>query len=436
MAGFSNRGGGSGDVTIIVNPNDEQTEYPAAALPALVDPQIYTFPATGVTITAGAPRIARERYAYGTESFFWYPHYFSFGFGLDRIAMLHMNRDQNDQYLEATGILRSHDGGLTFDESLDVDTSITKYARFWDAPTGRVYEWDLSWFPDPPGQARDFKSNYGWWANGGRKYVNKPWGSRVRGLPTDINPLGTTTRHMPYKLWAESRPCRMANGDLAMVMDGIAVGDTLHTGYLVKSTDDGENWDFVSVVGEAELGPSENALHLLDDGRLLCVFRNSGSLVGMGAGCVFITSTDATGTAWNEAFFPVLNTAVAAPSIIKLDNGIRVVATGRAGIYLNVNTDGGGASGSVWDRWYATAHQDLYETAGGVSEATASILPGLIRKQFNPTENNTGTFPITQVGPNRIQCMYDSNYADRHPIGTPYGHPHQALVMDLDITLT
>jgi len=116
-----------------------------------------------------------------------------------------------------------------------------------------------------------------------------------------------------------------------------------------KSIDDGRNWNLLSVIpftnGEYKQnvifdgyeGFNEPAFEVLNDGTYICIMR-SGAVNPM-----YLTKSKDCGLHWSIPK-PLAPNGVF-PSILKLDNGCLVLASGRPGVQLRFNIDG---SGEKW----------------------------------------------------------------------------------------
>lgn len=447
--------------------SDEVTSYPAGTPPALVDAR--TYPPGGVsginvlgnginvTLIAGKPRIVYELGGASRGGYMWYPAIKSFGHSGKIMAWAKLVDDTLENFHESSVAMMSYDFGQTWSESQRYDINLRNNGpcmpRFYDASTGRIYEWSQHWRPDPFGQYRDFRCHYTYYANSGNKRVTLPYGSTLRGLPFDITPTtpavfaGTPMRNWWADIASEGTVTTMADGAWCMVVDCLAAGETSWSGFLVKSYDRGLTWDYVSRVGGANSGVTENALIRATSGKLCCFFRDFAP-PATGA-CPAFVSTDSTGTAWGAEFYPsptnwgLAQMGNAAPTSVTLQNGTHLVAAGRMYadeiMTLSINVDGiPDNPNGVWGWWDLTAHHNFYATNGDADDgggdetndyATANAGTGKIHKFYATTVGGPGParqyssscyWGVEEIAPNEFMLMYDLTPQYRGQIGSTF----------------
>jgi|GEM_PF-541794 len=137
---------------------------------------------------------------------------------------------------------------------------------------------------------------------------------------------------------------------------------------------DGRNWSIRSVIADENCplpggeGPSEAALCRLKDGRLMCVFRNSGFA--------------AYGQCWSEDEGMTWTTPVAMaqalsvqPSLAVMQDGTVLLSGGRPGILLWINANG---TGNGWQTVDVRAHHNQLLPAEPIGDFPATTSYGEI----------------------------------------------------------
>ena len=406
--------------------------------------------ANGVTVRLGKPFVIMEMYpSYMSHpQHLWAADLQSYGVGSGKLqCWASLIPDLISNYLEAHTVAVSDDYGQTWDAERSYDApglhNGACYARMFDPPTGRMYEWSPVLSADPPGQAADFKfRDRAYYANGGSKYVRYPRSGALRGLPgaaelwSDLL-LGVISRTTIHIITADGHPFRMADGSIGMAVNSNFGPDPQVQKWhlmLFKSTDEGATWNYSSTIiaGTNAQGGTESTMVTLSDGRLLCIFRWTGATATPVKACI---STDATGTAWGAYFTPGnpvdhsanLDTAAGTfPNAHRFENGIIVLGTGQtSGNYINVCGDGALAgAASVWKRIYLTGHHDTYHNAGGTNRATSSMASGVINKYWPAETETTGNVAICHTATNRFILAYDwSPEVNREKLGSNTNHP-------------
>ena len=151
-------------------------------------------------------------------------------------------------------------------------------------------------------------------------------------------------------------------GDMHVLRDGSAVAG-IYPGYRLlddgtadpkgnvffyRSTDNGRSWTIQGRIlyqpdlkadpkGNERGGYTEPAYEVLADGSLLCVMRTTD---GAGIGPMYLSRSKDDGKSWSKpkAFTP--NGVL--PKLLRLDNGVLVLASGRPGVQVRFCTDGKG----------------------------------------------------------------------------------------------
>ena len=124
------------------------------------------------------------------------------------------------------------------------------------------------------------------------------------------------------------------------------VVDTRSGASFYRSTDGGHSWNIQGRIGyipdlsadpkgNQRMGFSEPAFEILPDGTFLCILRTAD---GLGIAPMFASRSIDEGCTWSkpEAFTPF----GVFPRILKLENGVVVLASGRPGVQVRFSTDG------------------------------------------------------------------------------------------------
>ena len=124
------------------------------------------------------------------------------------------------------------------------------------------------------------------------------------------------------------------------------VVDTRSGVFFYRSTDNGYSWNIQGRIGyipdlvadpkgNQRMGFSEPAFEILSDGTFLCIMRTAD---GLGIGPMYASRSTDQGRTWTkpEAFTPF----GVFPRMLKLENGVIVLASGRPGVQVRFSTDG------------------------------------------------------------------------------------------------
>ena len=126
--------------------------------------------------------------------FCWYPSIRKFSTG-DLMVGYSLNPDSGENLVNVTGISLSKDNGTTWAHHCDV-TGLS--GRLGIAlPDGTLAGPSEPFKPEPLGQWRTFVANYGRFEKGGQQYNVDLWGTRIEGLPRDVE---AANRAEPYAL--------------------------------------------------------------------------------------------------------------------------------------------------------------------------------------------------------------------------------------------
>jgi hypothetical protein len=121
--------------------------------------------------------------------------------------------------------------------------------------------------------------------------------------------------------------------------------------FFYRSTDDGHSWRIQGRIlyhadtladkkGSKRMGFTEPAFEILKDGTFLCVTRTTD---GLGNGPMYISYSKDLGKTWAKPQIVAVTGVL--PRLLRLDNGVIVLASGRPGVQLRFCPDG---KGKVW----------------------------------------------------------------------------------------
>lgn len=151
-------------------------------------------------------------------------------------------------------------------------------------------------------------------------------------------------------------------GDVRVAGDGSLIAG-IYPGYLLRgdgsadrydhtffyrSTDSGHTWTIQGRIlyqpdlkadprGADRMGYTEPAFEILADGSLLCVMRTSD---GIGIGPMYASRSTDLGKTWSKPEVMTPNGVL--PKLLRLDNGVLVLSSGRPGVQVRFSTDGKG----------------------------------------------------------------------------------------------
>jgi hypothetical protein len=222
-------------------------------------------------------------------------------------------------------------------------------------------------------------------------------------------------------------------------MYGTKEGDRFSRLMAVASSDEGRVWRYLSTIADGSIlgdlrdkllaeGPNEAGMVELANGELMIVFRT-----GDGAGWHLnrAYSSDS-GLTWSRP--DQLPAVGVEPSVVRCQNGIIALTTGRPGIYLWVSTDERAARWQSVDvvdyhnRWAPdSSHRIRYTTAGG------KTVQGRHRHHKDQTTSYT---EIVEVAPNRLLLIYDRTPFGWEPVPGASAEANRIFVMPIELFRT
>jgi hypothetical protein len=191
----------------------------------------------------------------------------------------------------------------------------------------------------------------------------------------------------------------LRDGRIFTTLYGRIAGEGKDSVFALASEDSGQTWHFQAVVAsgkempEANEGANESNTVRLQDGRLLCVFR-----IGSGQDLHKAYSLEE-GQSWTGAE-RLPGVWSVEPQLMRLENGLIVLTSGRPGLFLWVCPDG---KGNHWERFNLAAHHNaaFLEASLHYSETFCQADP-----QVNPAQSTSYT-GLLAISPDDVLVCYD-----------------------------
>ncbi len=174
-----------------------------------------------------------------------------------------------------------------------------------------------------------------------------------------------------------SFPRRAPDGTLLAAGYGRRPGSGNFFNFACRSNDDGANWEFLSVISEAEAGaegPSETGIETLADGSVLAVYRVAGNEPLRQK-----RSFDG-GRSWGEERI-LASAGAVMPCLLRLSDGTLALLSGRPGITLSLDF------GGVGDDWQPV---ELYRGPGSSYGTIVETSPGKLLVLYDESNFSTG----------------------------------------------
>jgi len=296
----------------------------------------------GMRLLLSKPRVVAET----SVGHCWYPDILKFSTG--EIMLNHsLNADANTNQHNSQAVLISADQGEKFDFAYDVNGFHNGGGEVRvSLPDGRIVGVSTFLQPDPPGQARRFAAHRWTYSLGGRKYSVEPWAAKVEGLPREVMTYPEPSRTWWARINWFSDIVILDSGRFVTTLSLRFDGDERESTVTLVSDDEGYCWSYLSTVAgtdavaDAKEGFDEPCLIQLENGDLMCVSR-----VGSGQDQKLARAYSSDeGQTWSD--LDRLDAYSVAPQILRLQNGVLALATGRPGVFLWFSPDPRGAD---WD---------------------------------------------------------------------------------------
>ncbi|MDE0069980.1 MAG: sialidase family protein [Caldilineaceae bacterium] len=329
----------------------------------------------GLSVTLTEPVLVGRR-----KGYFWFPNLWNMPNGellstISPVPDIHLS---GVPYL----VLWSRDGGLTWTEP-QVSCDGGQTLLHLHSGDSILLPYDLR--PRPQG----IGAPHNVIPAGQREFDYVPTGVVITGMPS---PVPLTVPGLDVVSFSfNGQTLWLQDGTYLATAYGHFEGDQRDSIVAVESTD-GVNWTFRSVIAGADCpvpgngGPSESAICRTPDGRIMCVFRVE-SRMPLGQ-----TFSSDEGRTWAPAV-PMPGVFSVQPSLAMMADGAIALAAGRPGLYLWLNTDGGGQN---WQQLDILAHHN-------------SCLPDeqIIYSEDLSRQRTTSYTEVVAVDENTLLYMYD-----------------------------
>lgn len=372
-----------------------------------------------MTIRLSPPVVIAE-----SEGRCWFPDILKFPTG-ELMVNYSLNPDSNFSPFTAQAVVISTDGGASWGTEIP-PYDVNGFHNSGGEVRGLLADGSLvgpgtSGRPMPEGQWRRFAVHYWRYDQGGRRYSVEPWGSLIEGLPRDVAPFVRTAknahageRHLARDKdpeapltsrwwWARFNffgdAVETAPGRWISTLSLRFGDDTLESTVALVSTDELRTWSYLSTIAgpedtpDAKEGFDEPCLVRLDDGDLMCVSRVGGSQ------SLFRCFSSDDGLTWSKP--DEMAAWSVAPQILKLENGVLVMSTGRPGTYLWFCEDGRG------NAWQSIEVAPGYHNAVTSVEHHIEFGKSADGRQEGLGFQTTSYTAMVEVRPNTVLLVYD-----------------------------
>ena len=154
-----------------------------------------------------------------------------------------------------------------------------------------------------------------------------------------------------WPCWEKGKIVQLDNGDLLAPIFGTLLGDVKYRTMLMKSTDQGQSWQYRSTVAYSATDPDpelsgtfagycEPSITLLANGQLLAMLRTQGSQFEPYRP-MYVAWSDDLGLTWTQPEPTDPHLLNVWPTLMTLDNGVVACEYGRPGVHVAFSTDNG-----------------------------------------------------------------------------------------------
>lgn len=311
----------------------------------------------------------------------WFPRLFTLADG----SLLQFNSTVDDaieaiRHEQGSAWRRSFDAGRTWQEFAtpahegypvtltDGRVRIFSYI-LWQREDGQLYGMSNDWLPGTPS-----------WATPQPFLVNIP--------PTAVRPNGVSGMVLDRTVYREP------DGSLLATLYGHLAGHAKYNCMLIRSEDEGQTWEFVSIIAHSETIPGEGfcepVLARVADGSLLTVMRTGGGYERQYP--MYQARSLDNGLTWLAP--ERLDVYSVDPDLCLMSNGLLVCSYGRPTLEVMISVDG---SGHQWGR-PTTVFSGSSTCYSGLRE----VAPGRLLLVYDA--NRTGS--PWQANDNQINAMY------------------------------
>lgn len=180
--------------------------------------------------------------------------------------------------------------------------------------------------------------------------------------------------------------------------DGTA--DPMDHTFFYRSTDNGHTWEIQGRIlyqpdmkadpkGDKRMGFTEPAYEILADGSFVCVLRTTD---GQGLGPMYYSRSTDMGKTWTKPKAFTENGVL--PKLLRLENGVLVLSSGRPGVQVRFSTDGKGES---WKEPFEMVRRDGNSASFGADSCGYTSLiatgPDTFIIAYSDFKHKTGNGP-------------------------------------------
>jgi len=378
----------------------------------------------GIGVCLSRPRVVAET----TVGHCWFADLLRFSTG-ELMLNYSLNADSNVNQHNSQAVRISTDGGETFDFAYDVNGFHNSGGEpRISLPDGRIVGVSTFLRADPPGQTRRFRAHRWTYDQGGRRYSVEPWGAIVEGLPRDVEPFSEPSRTWWSRINWFSDIIPTANGGMLSTISLRFAGDDLESTVAVACDDECRHWRYLSTIArpedvpDAREGFDEPCLLRLADGDIMCISR-VGSLEDQKLARSYSSDEGQTWTPIDR--LPAYSVA---PQLLRLNNGVIVLSTGRPGLFLWFATDGRGGEWQSLD--IVDYHNSVMDEPSQIMAAHDASGPG---SQVTGAQTTSYT-AMVELSPNRVLLIYDRVPFGWSGVPADSGERSQIYLLEAQIT--
>ena len=286
----------------------------------------------------------------------------------------------------------SQDRGRTWSEQMPYPTDIAEGAMFTALRDGGVLKMMGEAKPVKEGDNEHLQAKRVLFSDDFLKYEV---GTSAVSLP---NAVMHTKWAKFYPSFDKGKITQLANGDLLATMYGNLKGDTKYRTIAVRSTDQGQTWQYLATVAYDPNDPNpelpgdycgycEPSLALLPGGTLLCMMRTEGATEPYRP--MYTSWSDDMGKTWSKPTPTQPHLKNVWPTLAVLDNDVVACIYGRPGVHVVFSTD----NGHTW-----------------TDRVTFTNLTTVWDKMDRPDGWISGYADIVKIGPSKLLAITTVGY--------------------------